>query len=71
MKLTKRQKEVLSVYWSFDKIDVAPLHEEVSDVLNISASGVSNHATTLWRKGFLDRQDRRSRRYKPSFRMDV
>ncbi len=68
-KLTKRQQEVLEVIAGhLDEVGYPPTIRELGDALGISSTnGVNDHLKALERKGFLTREDGKSRTMRPLF----
>ena len=66
-KLTKRQKLVLGfIIDHIDEQGYPPTIREIGDHLDIkSTNGVNDHLKALERKGYLERQDAKSRALKP------
>jgi repressor LexA len=68
-KLTKRQGEVLEVIARhLDEVGYPPTIRELGDALGISSTnGVNDHLKALERKGYLTREDGKSRTMRPLF----
>lgn len=69
MKLTKRQGEVLEVIARhIEEVGYPPTIRELGDALGIrSTNGVNDHLKALEKKGYLTREDAKSRTMRPLF----
>lgn len=69
VKLTKRQAEVLEVIARhIEEVGYPPTIRELGDVLGIrSTNGVNDHLKALEKKGYLTREDAKSRTMRPLF----